>query len=203
MNYKKYNSLDGLRAISCLGIISMHVLSNASYSVSGFFYEKLIPNLTNLVFLFMTISAFGMCCGYYEKIAGGNIDFSLFYKKRYEKILPFFALLCLFDFCMSPSLNAFYEVFANLTLCFGFIPNANITVIGVGWFLGVVFAFYIIFPFFCFLLMDKKRAWVAALIAYGINYLCRNYFDAGRSSIAYCFVFFMIGGLIYIYIRIS
>ena len=90
-------------------------------------------------------------------------------------------------------------MFANLTLCFGLIPNANITVIGVGWFLGTVFAFYLLFPFFVFLLSDKKRAWLAFVASYIMTYLCETYFNVGRTSIAYSFVYFMVGGMVYLY----
>ena len=141
MKDNRYDAIDGLRAFSCVGIVAMHVLANGKYNVNGFFFSSIIASFTYLVFLFMTISAFGMCCGYYEKMLSGKIDIVSFYKKRYIRILPFFALLCFIDLAVNPSLNALYEVFANLTLCFGLIPDANITVIGVGWFVGVVFAF--------------------------------------------------------------
>ncbi len=196
---KKYEAIDGLKALSCAGIVAMHVLSNGKYNLDGYFFQKVIPSFTNLVFLFMTLSAFGMCCGYYEKMINGTLDIVSFYKKRYKKILPFFALLCIIDLVFSPSLESLYEVIANLTLCFGLIPNANITVIGVGWFLGVVFAFYLLFPFFCFLLSDKKRAWLSFVISLIMNYICKNYFGAERTSIVYCFVYFMAGGMLYIY----
>lgn len=196
---KRYDALDGVRTLACIGIVLMHVLANTEYNLSGFIYDKMIPSFTNLTFLFMSVSGFGMCCGYYDRMISGNIDIVSFYKKRYKKILPFFALLCFMDLIISPSLNSLYEVFANLTLCFGLIPNADITVIGVGWFLGTVFAFYMLFPFFCFLLADKKRAWLALIASYIMNYLCRVYFDAGRKSIAYSFIFFMVGGMVYIY----
>lgn len=196
---KRYDALDGVRTLACIGIVLMHVLANTEYNLSGFIYDKMIPSCTNLTFLFMSVSGFGMCCGYYDRMMSGNIDIVSFYKKRYKKILPFFALLCFMDLIISPSLNSLYEVFANLTLCFGLIPNADITVIGVGWFLGTVFAFYMLFPFFCFLLADKKRAWLALIASYIMNYLCRVYFDAGRKSIAYSFIFFMVGGMVYIY----
>ena len=196
---KHYKGLDGIRTLACIGVVAHHVWSNAKYNVNGMIFDTIIKKLPILVFIFMTISAFGMCCGYYDRMISGNIDIVSFYKKRYKKILPFFALLCFMDYIISPSLNSLYEVFANLTLCFGLIPNADITVIGVGWFLGTVFAFYMLFPFFCFLLADKKRAWLALFASYIMNYLCRVYFDVGRKSIAYSFIYFMIGGMVYIY----
>ena len=102
-------------------------------------FERLIPSFTNLVFLFMMVSGFGMCCGYYQKIIDQKISIEDFYKKRYIKIWPYFALLCALDFIMSPSKESMFDVFANLTLCQGLLPNAKISVIGVSWTLAVIF----------------------------------------------------------------
>jgi len=196
-----YDSIDKLRVFSAIGIILMHVLANGNYQLHGFVFEHLISFFTELVFLFMIISGFSMCCGYYDKIVNNTISFASFYSKRFAKAWPFFALLCVMDFVISPSLESAYEVLANLTLCFGFIPDAHISVIGVGWFLGLVFVFYMIFPFFCYLLMNKRRAWLSFFAALLLNYLCVVHYDAGRTSIAYSGVFFMAGGMIFLYRR--
>lgn len=195
----RFEAINGLRAFSAIGILMMHVQSNANYQISGFVYDELIPSFTNLVFLFMIISSFGMCCGYYEKIINQKISFEEFYRKRYAKIWPFFALLCIIDLIISPSLNSLYEVFANLTLCFGLLPNVNMSVIGVGWFLGTVFVFYLVFPFFCYLISNKWRAWSSLIIALIFNYISDVYFNVGRSNIVYSAVFFLAGGLVYVY----
>ncbi len=193
-----YRSLDGLRAYSAICIVLMHVLTNGKYALSGFVFEQIIPSFTNLVFLFMTVSAFSMCCGYYKKIIEKSITVEEFYSKRYKKILPFFAVLCALDLIVSPSIDSIYEVFANLTLCFGLLPDANIKVIGVGWFLGLIFVFYIVFPFFCYLLSDKRRAVITFICAFLFNILCELRFDAGRSNIIYSAVFFVAGGIVYL-----
>lgn len=194
-----YQAIDGLRAFSAVGIVLMHVLANGKYALDGFVFETLIPSFTNLVFLFMVISGFAMCCGYYEKITNNEITIQEFYSKRYKKVWPYFALLCALDFVMAPSLNSLYETFANLTLCFGLLPDANITVIGVGWFLGLFFVFYFLFPFFCYLLSNTKRAWGAFACALVFNVLCDIRFDTGRSNIIYSAAFFLVGGLIFLY----
>lgn len=200
MKKEHYGAIDGLRVIACIGIVLMHMASNNSYSISGFIYDSMIPSFTNFVFLFMTVSAFGMCCGYYERIINNKISFSDFYGKRFKKIFPFFGLLVLLDIAMSPSIDALYEAFADLTLLFGFLPGAgNITVIGVGWFLGLIFVFYICFPFFCVLLQSKRRAWMAFAISLIYNFVCTAYFDVGRSNILYSGCYFLAGGLIYLY----
>lgn len=134
-----YDAIDGLRTIACIGIVMMHIKENNTYEISGFLYNSIIASFTNFVFLFMVISAFGMCCGYFEKMLNNQISLESFYVKRYRKILPFFALLVLLDVVISPSKKALIEGIADITLLFGLFPN-NISVIGVGWFLGLIFA---------------------------------------------------------------
>lgn len=197
---KYYGSIDGLRTTACIGIVMMHAASNSNYSLNGFLYESVIPSFTNFVFLFMAVSAFSMCCGYYEKVLNNEISFSDFYGKRFKKILPFFGILVLLDVIVSPSVGSVYEAFADLTLLFGFLPDTgNISVIGVGWFLGLIFVFYLCFPFFCVLIENRRRAWLAFAVSLFYNYVCTVYFDAGRTNILYCSCFFLGGGLIYLY----
>lgn len=195
----RYEGIDGLKAYAIIGIALMHVLANGEYGIGGFVFERLIPSFTNLVFLFMMVSGFGMCCGYYQRIIDQKISIEDFYKKRYIKIWPYFALLCALDFVISPSKESLFEVFANLTLCQGLLPNANISVIGVSWTLAVIFVFYMLFPFFCFLIENKKRPWGVAIVALIFNWLCGNYFNAGRTNIVYDAIYFIAGGLIFLY----
>lgn len=89
----------------------------------------------------MTVSAFGMCCGYYEKIINNKISFSDIYGKRFKKILPFF----------------------------------------------------------CVLLQNKCRAWMAFVVSLIYNFVCTSYFDVGRTNILYSSCYFLAGGLIYLY----
>ena len=81
-----YGAIDGLRAFAAIGIVLMHVLSNGGYELKGFVIQKLIPSFTDFVFLFMVISGFSMCCGYYEKIINNRLSLSDFYRKRFRKI---------------------------------------------------------------------------------------------------------------------
>ena len=208
MAEQRYTALDGLRAYAAVGIVLMHVLANGDYALGGFVFSALIPSCTHLVFLFMMISAFSMCCGYYEKIIGGKVSVQQFYSRRYARIWPFFALLVLLDVAIAPSREALYEAFANLTLCFGLLPSAQISVIGVGWTLGVIFVFYLLFPFFCYLLSSPRRAWGMLLMTIVWQYVCEAYFFdiahvsmqfAPRAKILYCAVYFAIGGLVYLY----
>ena len=208
----RYEGLDGLKAYSIIGIVLMHILASGKYILDGFVFMRFIPSFTKLVFLFMMVSAFGMCCGYYQKIIEQKISVEDFYRKRYIKIWPYFALLCLLDFIILPSKESLYELFANLTLCQGLLPNANISVIGVSWTLAVIFVFYMLFPFFCFLIGNKKRAWGVAAVALAFNWLCGTYFFdenhivnslsvgfAPKFNIVYDAIYFITGGLIFLY----
>lgn len=196
---ERYSRIDGLRAFAAVGIVLMHVKANTDFSMNGFFAESMIPSFTNFVFLFMVISGFSLCCGYYEKFTSGEINLEIFYKKRFAKVWPFFAALCLAELVVSYSRRALAETLANLTLFFGMIPGYNMEIIGVGWFLGLVFVFYFMFPFFCFLLSNKTRAWLAFAATIVLNVLCVVYFKVGRTSIVYSAMFFMAGGMIYLY----
>lgn len=122
VNVKRYEAIDGLHALSAIGILLMHVKVNGGYQINGFFYSTMVPSFTNLVFLFMVISSFSMCCGYYDKVVYNKISFVEFYNRRFAKIWPFFCIMCLLDFVVSPSVSSLYETFANLTLCFGLLP---------------------------------------------------------------------------------
>ena len=198
MERKHYDAIDVLRTLACLAIVLMHMKASNSYDISGFVYDRLIPSFTNFVFLFMMISAFGMCYGYRDKVLNNEISMETFYCKRYSKILPFFAILVLIDIITSPNIAALIEGFADITLLFGLFPN-EISVIGVGWFLGLIFAFYLIFPFYCVLIKNKKRAWVSFFISLLLNYFGGTYFNIGRKNIIYCLCYLIAGGFIYLY----
>ena len=64
-----------------------------------FVFERLIPSFTNLVFLFMMVNGFGMCCGYYQKIVDQKISVEDFYKETvYQNLAVFCIALCV-GFC--------------------------------------------------------------------------------------------------------
>ena len=198
MEKKHYNGINALRTIGCIGIVMMHMVANNNYMINGFIYKKIIPSFTDFVFIFMIVSAFGMCCGYYDRVINNKLNLAKFYERRIKKIFPFFGILILIDVIVEHSLNSLYEGFADLTLLFGFIPR-SLNVIGVGWFIGLIFIFYLIFPFFCLLIENKRRAWISFIISLLYNYISSSYFGLGRANILYSGCFFLAGGLIYLY----
>lgn len=216
----RYESLDGLRAISIFGILLMHYIDNIDKKIctnlmgDSFLYSDIIPFCTQFVYVFFIVSALSMCCGYFEKFrwVDGACQFNLntFYNKRYMRIWPFFALLVLIDLAMKPSLSELYEGFADLTLAFNLLPNPDIHVIGVAWFIGVIFLFYMLFPWFVYLLQSKLRAWVAMVVALIMNVILMQYFMTPefctesqmampRINFLYSFPFILAGGMLYLY----
>ena len=202
VNNDRYGALDGLRAYAALGIVLMHVLSNVIVKpTENYMTTELIPFFTDFTLLFMIVSGFSLCCGYYQRIKDGTVTPAVFYKKRYARILPFFAVLCMLDFIISPSIGSLYETFTNMTLCFGLLPpSVEIHVIGVGWFLGVVFLFYMLFPFYVFMLDNKRRAWFSFAVALLFAFLSIVYYsDPGRRCMVFCAPLFVSGGVVYLY----
>lgn len=226
---ERYSSLDGMRSYAAIGLTVMHVLANIDVvpDKSTFLYGTVIPSFTYFVYMFFMISAFSMCCGYYERIKTRQISMNSFYKKRYQRILPYFALLILID-CLAPHgdnkfemstmasgvidsenpiLCKLYESFANLTLCFNLLPNPDIKVVGVGWYLGLVFLFYMLFPFFVFMLDNKRRMWWSLLLSFVFCYIAIEYFFSdkfvnfkmGRHNMIYSAPYFIVGGGIFLY----
>lgn len=201
MEKKRYDAIDGLRAIAAIGVVMVHMQMNNAYEISGLIYDVVIPFFKNSVLvLFMVISSFSMCCGYYEKMLNNELSLPSFYRNRFLKIIPCFSILVFLDVAVSHSKSALYEGFADLTLLFGLLPEAgNISVVGVGWFVGLLAVFYLLFPFFCCLLESKKKAWICFGISLIYNFVCADYFNVGSTNILYSGCFFMAGGLVYLY----
>ena len=227
---KRYDSLNGLRAFAAIGIVLMHVRANIDVSVTGnFMYNHVIPSMSDFVFLFMMVSAFSLCCGYYERFKNGTVSLNEFYKKRYSRILPFFAILVLLSIAiphspnktavaraatsfvgtsgLSPIVESIIEGISEFTLVFGLLPNPSLSVMGVGWFLGVIFLFYLLFPFFVFMMDNKRSGWLSLLITHLLCYFCIIYFYSAKfisyqaipKQFLYNTPFFALGGLIFLY----
>ena len=208
MKQKRYDSIDGLRAISCIAIIIMHIQANATYQIDGYFYNTVILSWTELVSLFIMISGFSMCAGYLERFQTGTCDLESFYKRRYTKVLPFFAMLVLIALVMEHQPETWYEGSLELTMLHGLLPNNDVSVIGVCWTLGVIFLFYLLFPAYSVLLKSKKRAWIALGIALWVEFVCERHFFGPdfvtmsftpRHNFLFSLPLFISGGLIYLY----
>ncbi len=206
---KRYNNLDAVRFISSIMIVMMHILINGRYAVPGNMLVTAIKRAGSMVNLFFLLSGFSMCCGYYRKILDGSISITEFYKKRYGRIAFFFYLIlaayvvyAVIEGSLSPGTIA-QEAFLNSTLMFGFLPVAEMEIASVAWTLGVIFSFYIIFPFFVFLMRDKRHGWIAFAVSIGLSFALQNRFAvdgvAVRTNILYELCFFVLGGLLFLY----
>jgi len=227
---KKYNSLNGLRAIAAIGIVLMHVRANFDVGVAHhFIYTNVIAKMSDFVFLFMMISAFSLCCGYYDKFKNGTITPNKFYKRRYSRILPFFSVLVILsiiiphspnkvavaraplqflgDSGFSPYIERVFEGFTELTLSYGLLPNPSMSIMGVGWFLGVIFVFYMLFPFFIFMIDNKRRSWYSFIVVNILCFITISYFYSDKfisfnaipKNIIYNAPFFVLGGILFLH----
>ena len=201
---KRYQGISGLKGIAILLIVLLHVGVNGNYNINDYINQNTISQLGIMVQLFFMVSAFGMCCGYYNKIKNNEISLNEFYGKRYRKIWPFFMLIVLMEVIFSGlSKKIFTEAFLDATLVFGFLPKGNIEVVGIGWTLGVIFAFYILFPFFVFLMGNRRRAWMTLAVCLIIRFACGEYFVNDGSTVMVNVLLwstqFVTGGLIFLY----
>lgn len=204
---KRYENLDGLRAIACMGIAAMHLYCTQGYLMDGIVH-RIILSWALFVILFMMLSGFGICAGYLRKFSDGSISLEAFYARRFSKILPFFAVTTVLGVAAERSFRGVLEGIMELSLLFGLLPNSNcFNVNGVCWTLGTIFAFYLLFPFVSVLLKSRKRAWMALAALMLIQVLCGSLFMQepivvegyiGRTSVLYSLAFFLAGGLIYL-----
>lgn len=197
---ERYSALDGVRVIAMLSILVMHVLANVPFREDLSWLYRYIVKLGEFTSLFMLLSAFSVSCGYYEKISnGGWNSLEHFYKRRFSKILPFFATLTVIDVLLSPSGNSMLEAIANISLAFGYIPDQTISVIGVGWTLGVIFAFYFTYPFFVYCMKSKSRLLILYLISVFYAFIGNTYFGLGKVDLLFCLIYFVTGCVLYVY----
>lgn len=196
---ERYNALDGVRVLAMLGILVMHVLANVPYREELSYLYKYIVYFGDFTALFMIVSAFSVNCGYFNRISNGNFDSIVsFYKKRFSKILPFFLTLSIIDVVLSPSVGGFYELLANASLGFGLIPHESITVIGVGWTLGVIFVFYLLYPFFVYCMQSKIGFCILTFFSVFFAFIANEYFGLGKVDFLFCLVYFVVGCSLYL-----
>ena len=71
---ERYGALDGLRTYAAIGIVLMHVLSNIGVKpTENYLTGTLIPWFTDFTLMFMVVSGFSLCCGYYDTVKTGPI----------------------------------------------------------------------------------------------------------------------------------
>ena len=181
---ERYENLNGLRVFSCIAIIAMHIKANSEYQIEDWFFQNVIGAWGQLVALFIMISGFGMFCGYYDDFRNGKINLVEFYSKRYMKILPFFLTLIIIDVILDRSLGHVLEGLTEATLVFGLLPNNQPDVIGVCWTLGVIFLFYMLFPFITYLCRNRKLALYTFFGSILLSMICSVYYFTDKFVIS-------------------
>lgn len=200
-----YPNLNGMKALACIGIIIMHIAANQKYAVPPIL-NRVIVSMDDLVYLFMIISAFGISVGYAHKLTSGTMDYFYFYKRRYQKLWPFFTFLILISLILDHRSVAIAEGLIETSMLFGFLPNNNLDIVGVGWTVGVIFVFYFTFPVFIALLQNRISTLLSVLYCVLSPYLLQAYFLTSpfvvknfqvRHTFIFCIPFFVAGCLIY------
>ncbi|PKN89107.1 MAG: hypothetical protein CVU51_01865 [Deltaproteobacteria bacterium HGW-Deltaproteobacteria-1] len=145
----RISALDGLRGIASIVIVAFHVYG------FGFFvlYNKLLFIQKYFAFgvtMFLIISAFSLALNYHDKIqsAASIMDY---YINRYARITPLFIFMTIvwilinnLDFKTRVDLN---EIVVNVFYLYNFIPDKFGGIIRASWPIGVLFIFYLLFPF--------------------------------------------------------
>lgn len=202
----RFDNLNGLRAISCLAIIGYHVKKWTDMPLGGV-GGRIISTFTQFVLLFLILSGFGMFCGYYERIKNNQITLNDFYRKRYKKLFPYMAFILLINILIERSVPRIIEALTESTLVFGLLPNNHLNVLGIGWTVGVIFLFYMLFPFIVFICWTKRRACIALGISVLLSLFCSEHFFSAdyvinfvpRHNFLYSSPFFIVGGVLYLY----
>lgn len=148
--------------------------------VRGGVLDKVIPSFDYLVYLFMIISGFGMCNGYYQKLKTGTYSIDAFLFKKVQENSSLFCTADTFKLCYRIHSKDSMRRLNGDNNAVWFLPNNTLSTIGVAWTLGAIFAFYIIFPFIVFLLYSPKRGIVSFVISLVITYMCQCYFMTER-----------------------
>lgn len=212
MKKDRYENLNAVRAVSSVMIVLMHVMVNGSFILPDNILFTLIGRAGALVEMFFILSAFSMCCGYFEKIKSGTMLPKEFFFRRFGKLAQYFWMItALYTVPMAVKAaiakesveRIAEEAFLNASLLFGFLPDNRMDVAGIGWTLGVIFAFYLLFPFLIFIAEDKKKAAASFIAFLAVNgVMIRYYAGTGRflrGNILYQMCFFILGMLLYHY----
>jgi peptidoglycan/LPS O-acetylase OafA/YrhL len=212
---RRFDNIDVLRAIAAFGIVMVHVLKNVEFTampvnaVYNFISSFFLLKMERFVSLFFLISGFAVSCGYYNKIKNGEISIGDFYTRRFSKVLPLFVVIVLIEsvYLLVFRLMNFHDVIiesiADISLFYAFLPFSSISIVGVGWALGVIFSFYLLFPFIVFCTWTKKRSWLSLIVAIFLSYSARTYFTYdgvfSNCNITLWIHYFIAGVIIFLY----
>ena len=189
----RISALDGLKGISSIIIVALHVLG-----IGGF-----LGISNNLLFIpkyfafgvtmFLIISAFSLSLNYHNKIhsSGSILDYFL---NRYARITPLFLFMMIvwifiinIDFKTSVTCN---EIIINIFYLYNFIPGKYAGIIWASWPIGVLFIFYLVFPLIIIVNKSIKSAIIIQCIFIIIGYSIYSFFNNQNYPPGYAYACF-------------
>jgi peptidoglycan/LPS O-acetylase OafA/YrhL len=202
-------ALDALRAIAAILIVIGHsdgILTLPGYLFwirNSFFYG---------VQLFLIIAGFSLSYAYYEHLRT-QAEVRDYFIHRFFRIAPLFYVLLLiygvylyFTNNVSFTLNAYL---LNFTFLFNLFPGIQEGILPAGWFMSLIFLFYLVFPI---LIIFIRKARIALVVFIGSLLISSYYFiyiaSFGDVFILYSYEsvitqlpFFLLGILCYLALR--
>ncbi|TGK04662.1 acyltransferase [Leptospira selangorensis] len=190
---EEYPALNGVRAISIMMIIGLHIWIGANHFIPNIPYllDTALKNLTAGIDLFFILSGFLIYGNLLkEKVKYGNIKLSFFYIKRSLRIFPAYYFLLLVQYLsmrgMLKSLNAAENLDASKTLLKQSLTESisyawadifyisNYTkgrLFDYGWSLSIEEQFYLILPPLCALLFFKISDSTRRILLVGLYFI--------------------------------
>lgn len=202
METKKYfPSLSILRIFGAFLIVTMHVYVLGSFAFNNSYVDLIVRHLSCFVELFFLLSGFSISCGYFDRILNGSFnDIKKYYISRFIKIVPLFLIINLIEMVLTFEFpQSLVYVFSNMTMLFGFMSNAAMPVASLGWTLGVIFCFYLLFPFIVSIMSSRKGEIIALIISFLLFVVMKYFFvqTGERQNIILWLFHFVLGVSIY------
>ena len=121
----RYEGIDGLKAYAIIGIALMHVLANGEYGIGGFVFERLNTIIHKPRFPFMMVMVLACAVGYYQKLLTEDQRRGFLQETVHQNLAVLCDIALCVRLCDFKQKESLFEVFANLTLCQGLLPNAE------------------------------------------------------------------------------
>ena len=188
----RISALDGLRGISMIIIVALHVLGIAFLDVSSklIFIQKYF---SFGVTMFLIISAFSLALNYHDKIQSAA-SILAYIINRYARITPLFFFMIIIwifinniDFKTSITLS---EIAVNVFYLYNFIPDKYGGIIWASWPIGVLFIYYMLFPLLIIFNKSIKSAIIMQCVFIIIGFTMYSFFKNQYYPPNYAYVSF-------------
>ncbi|QDV44206.1 Acyltransferase family protein [Stieleria neptunia] len=147
-DHPRLEAIDYLRGMFALSVAVYHYATWSDIPLHWFPAQVLSKLGIYAVCAFYVIS--GLSFGYvYEKIKLDGRNLSSFWVKRYFRLVPLYAVVCVSTICIAYARGkegySLSTILNNITLLFGVTDPDDYIPVG-GWSIGNEFSFYLIFP---------------------------------------------------------